>query len=270
MDRGARPPYADRVNLVAGVRMGRGRFVVAVSVALCLALPPVAQEAHAADSAVDCGFSAVAQTRGFDGSTGVATYVVRATWCVETIYESRTVTEDDPTDAAVSDGSDDAKVDKAKKKKAKGKKGKRRRKRERRSKDETRTRTRTERRAVKTCMTDVQVEAEPLTHVAGATLIGSTTTQITSADACASRSYHVVGRFGRDYVPGVAGVSRSVIRQEIGGVAVENYPLGRVGYFDITVHFDRGGGARCDRCLPSFAFCDVRFASGDDAGCLHI
>ena len=251
--------------------MGRGRFALAVFVALCLVLPPVAQDAHAADAEVECGFSSAVQTDGFDETTAVASYVVRATWCVETTYETRSITEDAPSDAAVSDGSDEAKVDKAKKKKAKkGKKGKRRRKRGKRSKDTgTKTRTRTERRAVSTCMTDFQIDAEPLTHVAGAGLIGVTTTLVTGGDACASRSYRVVGRFGRDYVPGVPGVSRTVIRQDLGGVTVENYPLGRVGYFDIAVHFDRAG-ARCDRCTPSFVFCDVRLASDDAASCLHV
>src|SRR5687768_7260794 len=102
--------------------MGRGRFVVGVFVAVCLAVPPIAPDANAAESVVDCGFTSEVRTDGLDGDTKVATYVLRATWRIETTYETRTITESESGDA-ISGGSDDAKIDKAKKKQ-KGKKGK--------------------------------------------------------------------------------------------------------------------------------------------------
>jgi hypothetical protein len=254
--------------------MRPGRFVVAVFVALCLMLPPIAPDAHAADTAVECGFTSEVRTEGHDGDTAVATYVVGARWCIETTYETRTITEGSSGEE-ISDGSDQAQADKAKKKQKakKGRKGKKARKRAaRRSKNQTssRTTTRTERRVVSTCMTDFELDAEPQALVGGVDPIGFTTTPVAGGDACASRAYRIAGRFGRDYIAGVPSETRSVISQEIGGTTVENYPLGRLGHFDVTVTFARDGGARCERCVPAFEFCDVRIVTGDDASCVRL
>lgn len=248
--------------------MRRGRLVVAVFVGLCLALPPVGHEASAADTVVECGFGGDVVTNGVDGSTTVATYRLSATWCVETTYETRTFTE--------GPSSDDQQVEKATKasKKKSGRQGKRARKRAKRAKEPSSPsapRTRTERRVVSECITDLQIEADPQTLVTGAELIGVTTTQVPAGDPCSSRSYRVVGRFGRDYVAGVPGVERSVISQTVAGVTLENYPFGRFGQFDITATFSRVGGATCNGCVPEFAFCDVRIAYDDDEdGCLRL
>jgi hypothetical protein len=249
--------------------MGRGRFFIAVLIALGLALPPIGSAAYADTSTeVECGFTSEVRTDGFDASTAVASYVVRATWCIETTYETRTITEQ-PSSEELS-ASDDAKAAKAKK--AKGKKGKKARRRaKRRAKDRSSSAptTRTERRIVKTCMTDFHLDAVPSTLVDGAGLIGVTTSE-TSGNACAGRSYHVVGRFGREYVPGMEFLERSVVSQTVAGVTTQNYPLGRLGHFDFTVSFPRDGGAICDRCVPNFKFCDVRIVYGNDASCLHL
>jgi hypothetical protein len=252
--------------------MGRGRLFIAVLVALCLTVPPIAGEAQAAETSLQCGFSSEVKADGFDGTRAVASYVVRATWCIETTYETRTITEDVPSDE-LSSGSDEAKVDKAKKKKAKGRKAKKRARRRSKRSDGggsgSTPRTRTERRVVSTCVTDFQLDAEPRTLVDGAHLIGATTTPTTTGDACSSRSYRVVGRFGRDYIAGVPGFARSVISEGIDGLTLENYPLGRFGTFDIDVHFTKDG-ARCDRCLPSFEFCDVRVVGDTSSTCVNL
>jgi hypothetical protein len=247
-------------------------LVVAVLVGLSLALPPIVPDAHAADTEVRCGLTSEVKTDGFDGTRSVATYVVRATWCVETTYEAVTITERSSSDDELSGSSDEPKVEKKKGKK--GKKGRRARKRSKRSKGDggggsSTPRTRTERRAVSTCITNFELDAEPATHVDGAHLIGVTTTQSTDGDACATRSYRVAGRFGRDYVAGVPGGARTVLRQQVGGLMFENYPLGRFGSFDIVVHFAREGSARCERCVPSFEFCDVRIVGERSSTCVR-
>jgi hypothetical protein len=249
--------------------MGRGRFVIAVFVILGLALPPITPDAQAAETAVECDSRAEMRTEGHDGDTPVAAYVLRATWCIETTYETRTITDGGSDDTA-SDGSEE--TVKAKKKKQKGKKGKKARRRARRAKKETSTRTttRTERRVVSRCMTDFQLDAAPQPLVDGVDLLGVTTTPVASGDACASRSFRVVGRFGRDYIAGVPPGDRSVISQEIAGTTIENYPLGRFGHFDVTVSFGRDGGGTCNGCVPAFEFCDVRIAIDDDASCIRL
>lgn len=254
--------------------MARGRSFIAVFVMSCLAVPAMGPEAHAdRQTSVECGFSSDVTTNGFDGDTAVASYKVRATWCVETIYETRTITEDASSGDELSGSSDDAKVEKAKKKQKakKGRKGKRARKRAKRKNGSggPTTRTRTERRVVSECITDFELDAEPQT-ISGADLIGVTTTQAATSDACATRSYRVVGRFGRDYVRDVPSATRTVITETVAGVTLENYPLGRLGHFDVVVSFARDGGATCQGCVPSFEFCDVRVLYDEDASCVRL
>ena len=254
--------------------MARGRSIVAVFVMVCLALPAVASEAAAdTETTIECGFTSQATTNGFDDETAVASYTLGATWCIQTTYETRTIVENTSSGDELSSSSDDAKVDKAKKSK-KGRKGKKAKRARRRAKKRSKAgsstpRTRTERRVVKACITDFQLDTDPRTFVDGAGLIGVTTTEM-PGDACGSRSYHVQGRFAHEYVSTLRFVPRSVVRQTIAGLTVENYPLGRVGYFDIVVRFARDGGATCERCVPSFRFCDVRLASSNASDCVRL
>ncbi len=251
--------------------MGRISYGIAAVVVLSLVVPAVADDAVAADSVVECGFGAQAIVNGRDGDTPVASYKVLATWCVETVYETRTISEEPTADPSVSGADEGTKVEKDTKKGKKGKKGRKaKRRRARRDRDEQARgpRTRTERRVVSTCITDFQVDGEAAGIDVGVDLIDATTKDVGST--CDGRAFRVEGRFGRDYVRGVPSETRSVLQETVSGITFQNYPLGRLGVFDVTVRFVRTGGASCDACVAGFEFCDVRIVSSSGESCVHL
>lgn len=254
--------------------MGRFRFAVASLVIIGLVLPWTDSHAQTRDSESDCSGRASFALHGADGgNTQVATYRLDASWCVERVFETttseETISDDTSSDGTVSAaGADDTKQ--LKRKGKKGRKGKKARRRSRRGRDQEgsgqpRTRTRTDRRVVSTCITNFTVQGTP-TGVDGVDLIGAATTQAVGSDSCATRIVSVEGRFGRDYIRNVPGFTRSVIRQTVSGTTFENYPLGRLGYFNFSVQFHRDTGAQCMSagCQTPFEFCDLRMVTDDD------
>lgn len=254
--------------------MGRFRLAVATLVIICLALPVTDADAQTRDTERDCTGQASFVLRGTDDrSTEVASYRLDASWCLERVFET-TTTEETVSDDTSSDGTvsaadaDDGKKLKRKGKGKKGRRGRKGRKRSRRTEEpdeRPRTRTRTERRLVSTCLTNFSVTAIP-TGIDGVDFLGATTKEVTGSDACSTRTISVEGRFGRDYIADVPGISRNVIRQTVSGTTFENYPLGRVGYFNFTVRFHRDTGAQCMSagCQVPFEFCDLRMITSDD------
>lgn len=253
--------------------MGRFRYAVATLVIICLAVPVADADAQTRDSERDCTGQASFTLHGVDGgATQVAAYRLDASWCLERVFETttreETVSEDPSSDGTFSardpDGTKELK--RKGKKGKKGRKGRRGRKRTRRNDEPEgpRTRTRSERRLVSTCITNFSVTAVPA-GIDGVDFIGATRKDVPGSDACATRTISVEGRFGRDYITGVPGLSRNVIRQSVSGSTFENYPLGRVGYFNFTVRFHRDTGAQCmsTGCQSPFEFCDLRIVTSD-------
>lgn len=251
--------------------MGRLRYALATLVIVCLALPVTDANAQTRDTERDCTGTASFVLHSADGApTPIATYRLDASWCLERVFET-TTREETVTDDGTSDGTfdtdDGTELKRKGKKGKKGRKGRRGRKRSRRTEEpdaRPRTRTRTERRLVSTCITNFSVTPRP-TGVDGVDFIGATTKEVTGGDVCSTRTVSVEGRFGWDYIRDVPGISRNVIRQRVSGTTFENYPLGRVGYFNFIVRFNKDTGAQCmsSGCQTPFEFCDLRMITSD-------
>ena len=265
--------------------MGRFRHVIVALVVFGLVVPMGDADAQVRDTESECTGQAKYVIKGVDGSdSDAAIYELTATWCLERVFETTTVQDDPSSQNGSSDGTvtatatsqsatlSAADADDAKQLKRRGKKAKRGRRARRRgrggSESTTSSRTRSERRLVSTCITNFQLAT---TSVGEADLLDATQAPVTDSESCSGRTYRFEGRFGHDYIEDIPGFTRNVITQTVSGTRIENYPLGRVGYFDVTVRFNRDGGASCvgSGCLP-FKFCDLRIVTGNTVSCIRL
>jgi hypothetical protein len=265
--------------------MARLRLLVVAFVVLGLVVPATDGHAQVRDTESACGNSATFVLRGTDeGITGfddddpIAEYNLTATWCLERTFETTSSTEtvsQSPSDGTTLSADTDDPKQLKRKKGRKAKRARRNRRRNTREPDDgTRPeqRNRTERRLVSTCMTNFQLAPTPR-GVDGVEFLSATTAEIGGGDPCVARTFRVEGRFGRDYIADVPGFTRSVIRQRVSGATLENYPAGRVGYFNFTVQFNRdsrAGTCMSAGCHTPFEFCDVRIITGDDDTCVRL
>jgi hypothetical protein len=121
-------------------------------------------------------------------------------------------------------------------------------------------------------MTNFRLEVVPTGADEGVDFLNATTKE-TTTNGCTAHSFQIQGRFGQDYIRGIPSSRRSVLNQSIAGTTFENYPLGRVGFFDLTVQFNRDGAPSCTDCVTGFEFCDLRIFDTDepsDDTCIHL
>lgn len=208
--------------------MSRIRSVVVACLVVLLATThvvwPTSGEAASGGPKRQCGLSSIVAINGREGSNRIASYTVSATWCLERTRGASTATDQ----------------------------GRNRKNKRRRGGGRGRQRG----GPIITCMTDFAMTTTPETVNNGVDFLGATTTPI-EGDACAGQAFSIKGTFGEDYIDNVPSFERDVIVEREAGITIENYPLGKVGHFDITVRFSATGSGSCERCETDFVFCDL-------------
>jgi hypothetical protein len=210
--------------------MGRLRSGFVVLVLLALVCVPVGVHAAPKRSRDQCGLGSQATVNGSDGTNRIATYVVTATWCATRVRSGDTKRSGDGG----------------------GRGGARR-----------------SRAPVATCMSNFDMKVTTTVANSGVVFKGASTKPL-DGDACGGRAFRITGTFVEEYVNPMSAIPRSVVKVPVSGVTIENYPLGKVGDFDITVRFATAGDAGCENCERDFPFCDVRLSSSDAASCIHL
>jgi hypothetical protein len=237
-----------------------GRICAVCAVVFGLVFPASGHASASSDTTgSQCGFSSVLTVFGNDGGDRVASYAVRASWCVD-----RQVTTTSVKTADAKDRRGSAKAA-------------RKRHRHRKINGGGGGGGGQSSQTVTTCITNFQMSTQATPMASGVVFRNESVTP-TTGDSCTTRAFRIQGKFFTDYVDGVPSslVTRDSSSADVPETneRVEIYPAGRVGPFDISVTFTSDGTGFCSGCTTDFNFCDARLynaaSSSKQTGCLNV